>query len=450
MPPSPHHSLSSRWHPLLSIQLALRDLWSDKVLTLCSILAIMAVIAPMIIVAGLRSGIIHSIRHALLENPHSLEIVSISNGSYTQEQLAQLAALQDVRFLIPKTRTLAASLLVEKPGHKGEGLYLTLQPTAKGDPLLAFTAAPHQAFPPPHASEQSSGQSFGQSFGQSSGQALDPSSGSSFSSDVMISSSAAAYLHVGQGDKITGYVNRIMNGQKENHPVTLTIQRVVPPEVTVQKTLYVTLLFALALEAYQDGQISWPNNLEHFTPPPQPVYAGFRLYAKKLSMVPTLDTMLRQKGYDILSHADEVQGLMSMSHNLSLLFLLVASIGGVGILVSLGAGLWANIERKRHILALLRFSGLSGMDLLIFPLTQSLILACLGALGGSAVAVGSALWINHIFPNLLPHNQNLCHIDTPLIAIACLLTLCGATCAAFLAGRRAVYVKPWEEGIITP
>jgi hypothetical protein len=66
-----------------------------------------------------------------------------------------------------------------------------------------------------------------------------------------------------------------------------------------------------------------------------------------------------------------------------LLFVLVSGLGGAGFLVPLGAGLWANVERKRNSFALLRFRvsdrGRCGCSLMIQ--------AALLAIGGSGIAL---------------------------------------------------------------
>src|SRR4029078_8334524 len=76
---------------------------------------------------------------SLLLDPHAREIVTVSNRTVPAALLNSLRARPDVAFVAPRIRTLAADLLVENPGQRGQGAHLELIPTAHGDPLLPET-----------------------------------------------------------------------------------------------------------------------------------------------------------------------------------------------------------------------------------------------------------------------------------------------------------------------
>ena len=54
--------------------LAFADLWFERRLALCTILGMAAVLAPLIVLAGLRAGVVEGVREALLEDPRTREI----------------------------------------------------------------------------------------------------------------------------------------------------------------------------------------------------------------------------------------------------------------------------------------------------------------------------------------------------------------------------------------
>ncbi len=56
-----------------------------------------------------------------------------------------------------------------------------------------------------------------------------------------------------------------------------------------------------------------------------------------------------------------------MDKNLSLVFWLIAVIGLVGFAFSLSASLWANVDRKRKELSVLRLVGFRTGDIVWFP-----------------------------------------------------------------------------------
>ena len=396
-----------RINPRLVLRLALADLWADRVLALCTSLGLSAVLAPLIVLAGLRAGVIEGLRETLLQDPHAREVVTAANRNFPATLLAELRRRPDVAFVAPKTRTLAAELLMEKPDRRGTGARLELIPTGDGDPLL-----PEQ----PTASDR-----------------------------LVLSAAAAARLGVAAGDQLVGRLARVLNGHQEVVPLMLTVQAVAPPAAFAREGAFVTLAFAVMVEDFQDGIAPAPASVADLPEPHRALYAGFRLYADRLENVPTLDAFLRREEHvDVVSRASDVAGIVQINRNLGLLFVLVSGLGGLGFLVSLGAGLWANVERKRGSLALLRFLGLNTGALRLFPMMQAALLA----IGGSGLAIsGSELtaWlINTQFSGILRLDRNLCSVSVMLAVEAAGVTLLGALLVAAVAGTRAASVEAWE------
>jgi putative ABC transport system permease protein len=174
-------------------------------------------------------------------------------------------------------------------------------------------------------------------------------------------------------------------------------------------------------------------------------YAGFRLYADRLESVPALDGYLRgQEHVDVVSRAGDVAVLMRIDRNLAVLFIVVSGLGASGFLISLGAGLWANVERKRASLALLRFLGLGTNSLRLFPVIQAALLAVTGSLLALLGALATAWIINVQFAGVLALDRTLCIISPALAAMAVGATLLGAVLVAGVAGTHAASVEAWE------
>lgn len=396
------------FHFFLSAKLAWKDLKNEPVLSLCLILGIVAVLAPLIVIAGLRNGVLTNIKQTLLEDPHVREIVNVSNRSFTEQDLKQIGLRHDVSFIIPRTRTLAASLFMEKEGDHTLGRHLMLVPTGKEDPLLAMVS-----FPIHH-------------------------------DEIILSASSASYLHIHQGDRMIAYLDRIFNGTKEQIQFPLKVISIVPQSVSDKDVAFVSLPLAVAVETYQDGLQDWPSSLNNFQIPKQMIYAGFRLYAKQLTDVPVIDKDLRAQHIDIVSRAGDVSGLLSLNNRLSLLFILIAALGGGGLCISLGSGLWANTERKHKSLAFLRFSGFSALDLICFPLIQSFILTSCGIMISFIAAYGAGTLINYLFKDILPQNHQLFLLDGWLVLITIGLTLGGSFIVSLISGSKAAKIQPWE------
>lgn len=407
-------TLPNTWRTVL--RLASADLWTEWVLALCMVLALSAVMAPLIVLAGLRAGVIEGLRQTLLEDPHAREIQTVANRRFDTALLNAIAKRPDVAFLVPKTRTLAATLLVEPPGQPANAVRLELIPTAPHDPLLP-AAVTKPAGPPNLA--------------------------------IVLSAAAAARLHASVGQPLSGRLGRLIGGERQSIALPLTVAAIAPPSAFGRDGAFVTLDLAVFVENYQEGDIGPPADPADIRPAPQRDFPGFRLYARRLEDLPALDAFLRGQDIDIVSRAGDVAGLLQIDRSLGLLFSMVAGLGGVGFLVSLGAGLWANVDRKRMPLALLRFLGLSAAALSLFPLAQACLLAALGAAAAVTGALLAEQAINGMFAGTLAFGRPLCAISPVLASAAAVIAIAGAAIVATAAGWRAAKVEPWE-GVMPP
>ena len=390
-----------------AVRLALADLLAEKVLALCTILSLAAVLAPLLVLAGLRAGVIAGLREMLLEDPHAREVVTAANRSFDAALLDQLAARPDVSFLAPRTRTLAASLLLERPDAPGQGVRADLIPTKLGDPLSP--------------------------------------GGPSAADEIVLSASVAARLHVAVGDTLVGRLARIRADKRESVPLRLFVQAVAAPAAFSRDGAFVTLPLAVFVEDFQDDRANAPaGGIGALVAAARPDYAGFRLYATRLDEVPALDAALRGMGIDVSSRAADVADLLRIDAHLTLLFALIAALGAAGCLVALGAGLWANVQRKHVSLALLRFLGLRSGALRLFPVTQAAVLSLAGSSVALIVAFLAASMVNVVFQGTLRLDRPLCRITVPTVAFALVGTVGGAVLVAAVAAARAARIEPWE------
>lgn len=393
-------------------RLAMADLRAEPLLAACTVLSLAAVLAPLVILAGLRAGVVQGLRDAILQDPRAREVMTASNRSYEAALLDRLAARPDVAFLAPRTRTLAATLLLERPDAPGGGVRVELIPTAPGDPLLE----PGPALP---------------------------------TDAIVLSAPAATRLRAGAGDVLTGRLGRTRDGRREVATLALAVTATAPRTAFAREAAFVSLPLAILVEDFQDGRADMPDGLGALPDASRPDYAGFRLYARRLEDVPALDSALTADGIEVVSRAADVSGLLRVDRNLQLLFSLVAGLGGVGFLVSLGAGLWANVERKRVPLAQLRFLGLRASALRVFPVAQAGVLAAGGVALALCTAYAAAAVVNQSFAGTLALDRPLCVISPGLAAAAAGITMTGAVLVAAAAGSRAARVEPWE-GVSAP
>lgn len=392
---------------LILLRIAVADLWHDRRLGLCTVLALAAVLAPLLILAGLRSGVVAGLREALLEDPNARQILSAANHEITPDVLYELRARPDVGFLVARTRTLAASLVIETAD--GKQLRVELIPSAPGDPLL-------------------------------------PGGAPSAPDALVLSTAAQARLGVGPGDALTGRLLRLrQDGGREVICLALHVQTIAPAHAFAREGAFVSLPLAVYVEDYQDGRVDAPTARGRYPVASRVSYAGFRLYARRLEQVPALDAALRARGIDVVSRAGDVAGLLALDAHLRLLLWLVAGLGGAGYLLSLGAGLWAGVERRRPSLAVLRFLGMPGRRLALLPTMQAVALGVLGAMLALAVSSLASVALNGVFAGTLGLDRPLCRIGWEIALTGLALTVAGATLASSIAGLRIARVEPWES-----
>src|SRR5690606_35225888 len=119
--------------PWLIAGLAWQDYRKDARLSACSVLALVAVIAPLLVLFGLKFGLVSSLTERLQRDPGVREIIPLGGGRYSAAFIDDLLQRGDVAFAIPRTRQIAATADLLLPA-RGLGVTVEMLPTAEGDP----------------------------------------------------------------------------------------------------------------------------------------------------------------------------------------------------------------------------------------------------------------------------------------------------------------------------
>lgn len=117
-------------------RLAVADLWHERILTLCVVTALTAVLSPLLILLSLKYGLVETLRTRLINDPRNREIRPQSTQVFTQADLDALRQRPDVRYVMPQTRTISTMVRVSLPGSAKDQTDTEILPTGKGDPLL--------------------------------------------------------------------------------------------------------------------------------------------------------------------------------------------------------------------------------------------------------------------------------------------------------------------------
>ncbi|MBL4762476.1 MAG: FtsX-like permease family protein [Gammaproteobacteria bacterium] len=386
--------------------LAFLDYRHEWRMSLCLALALAAVLAPLLVLFGLKFGIVSGMLEQLIENPRNREVRIIGSAHLAPYWFKDMQARSDVAFLVPKTRSLAAT--IKLTSRQSRSIVSTeLVPTGKGDPLLQQLQIPLDIF------------------------------------QVVLTEAVAQRLRVAKGSSIQGSLSRQYLGRRERAVLDLQVVDIVPAAVFARKAAFVSLELLTAAEDYRDGRavesLGWQGKTADSS---VRYFPGFRLYATSIYDVKGLQSELLRRGLDVRTNAGEVDTVLLMDRNLSLVFWIIAVVGLLGFSLSLGASLWANVNRKKRDLSVLRLVGFRSGDIIAFPLFQSLFTGLFGWLAALLIYLAVEETINHLMKDYIQQDQSVCYLLPEHFLIALVITLSSAFLAAILGGYRASKLEP--------
>jgi putative ABC transport system permease protein len=391
---------------LKTLRLASRDYAHEWQMSACFVLALAAVLGPMLVLFGLKFGIVGGMVDQLVENPETREIRPVSSGRFTLDWFGNMARRSDIGFIVPRTRSIAAT--VELSSAESPRIVRTeLIPSGPGDPLLpADNGLPSGV------------------------------------ESIVLSLTAAEKLAVGVGDTVSASVKRRFNGRTERVHIKLTVAAIAPAAAFARDGAFADVQLVEAFEEYRDGravpELGWTGNPSA----EDRSYPGFRLYAKSIYDVDNLRSDLTGQGIEVRTKAADIALVMRMDRNLSAIYWAIAVIGLVGFSLSLGASLWANVDRKRKELSVLRLVGFRTGDIIWFPVTQALYTGVLGWLLAVGIYQAAAYTINHMLADQLSEGQQVCVLLPSHYVMALVVTVGAAVIAAALAGMRSARIEP--------
>jgi putative ABC transport system permease protein len=227
--------LRRRPAPGLVAGLALADLRHEWILTACLAVAIAAVVAPLLILEGLREGTIGTLRDRLVQDPVYREIRPTETKEHDPAWLAALAEDPRVGFLIPTILPASSILSVRGPGQENSEL-LDLIPTTRGDPLILENGG---VIPGP--------------------------------GEAVLTAEAAARLGgVAAGETIQARATRQRGGRTQAGTQPLKVVAVLEARAGTLPRIYAPLQFVLDVEAYKEGRAVPARGWDGDRPVPPP------------------------------------------------------------------------------------------------------------------------------------------------------------------------------------
>lgn len=382
----------------LVASLAWQDYRSDWRLSACAVLALVAVLVPLLVLFGLKFGLVGSLTERLQRDPSVREIIPLGGGRFDAAYVAALAARPDVAFAVPRTRQIAASVQLSQPGR--EALTAEMIPTAAGDPLLGSLPVPVQL------------------------------------TEVLLSYTAAQKLGVRAGDTLQALLTRQNAGRDSSRAMVVQVIGVLPLGAFGRDGLFAAPALLEAAEDFRDGRavqaFGWPGEAtgDHAAR----IYPAFRLYARSLDDVEPLRLHFAKQGVEVFTQAAAIERVRSLSRNLTLVFWLIAALALAGAFAAICAGALAAVQRKRRELAVLRLVGFGTSALLAFVVLQALYSSAFATLLSALVYRLAQGGLNHLF--VAQPGEHAAQLLPVHYLIAVLAVLAASLLAALLGGWR--------------
>ncbi len=405
----------------LAARLALRDLLHERTHFLCQVLALAAVLAPLLILYGLKTGVLETLSGGLAADANVRQLTIRGLANLPESEVEALRQDPLVGFLAPHPHPINADTFFAVAGKRGaETIQGTILGSGPGDPLLGAERRP-------------------------------PAAG-----ETVLSAGLARDLGVGAGGEIVLIAER---NQGETALLPLTVTGVLEPADWSARGALLHAEDIMAVDRWSEGYLI-PKMGETGRPLEQRTVPTLRLFAADLASVRPLARRLGEMGLNLRTDISRIEGLERLSDMLGIVFGTIAGVAGLGYLVSFSASLWANVSRKSQELSILRLQGLSRRASLAFPTAQALAIALGGFLGASLLYLLAAGLLNDSlgpdfaralgqgFDALRPGEKSIEGDISSLrpyhFAVAAVASLAVALLAAAAAARRIVGIDPAE------
>lgn len=394
------------------LNLASRDWLHERSLSLCAVLALASMLGPLLILQGIKNGVIDGMRERLLEDPAVLVITpagSAPEGGYPASFIAGLRDLPGARFSVGRTRDIATDITLQTASGRMQSI--GMEPCAPGEPVLE-----HYRMPVLKDGEIA---------------------------DLVLSSPAAQSLGVGVGDTVSASLGRhTPEGQLQSVTVRLHVAGVLPPEVSGRRMGFLPLSLLEDIQDYRDYIAVPERGYEgRERGSGERRYASFRLYARDLDAVEELAARLSSQGVESRTRAREIANIRALESAISRVILIISLAVGAGFMAFTFSSVQGAVRRKDKMLAMLRLLGFSRLGIIAYPLVQTMLTSLCGiALAGMVYLVVS-LGIDRIFTGQL-HGTALARLSPGEYLAAGTLTLLVALAAAARASIRAASIEP--------
>lgn len=399
---------------LLLLRLAIADLRLDKKLSFFTIAALIAVIAPLLLLFSLKYGVVSQLRQQLINDPQNLEIVMIGNGNYNKNWFKWLSEQPETGFSIAQTRSLSAVADLRK-NSRNFVANAEVIPTGLGDPLLSYDKKQFQL---------------------------------NQLNDSVLSDLSAEKLQAKIGDEIQLIATRNYDGSIDKGIIKLKVVGIIPKVNFNRSAIFVNLALLEAIEDFRDGYTTdlFKDKKGKQRLSRRDSYAKARIYAKSIDDVAPLSLKLRSKyNLDTRTQEKAIANIKAIDSVLSIIFLVIAITAIIGCTLSLIGTFLANIDRKRKEIALLRLIGFKAIDVVGYLIFQAIILTFIAYWLSYLLFLFGSYAINYLLVSRLAGTSFISILEPFHLMQGFLFSLVLTFIVAGFGAKRASKIQPAES-----
>lgn len=399
------------FHPIfLSTYLSWRDWVHELGLSLCGVLALASMLAPLLILHGVHNGVIEQMRENLMRDPAVLTVIPAGSkgAGFDETFLDSIRKQPGCRFCLGRTRNVASEVQLTTDAERQHTI--TFEATALGDPMLEHYAKPH-------------------------------ATQNNF--EIVLTSEAAKRLQVQIGERVHSALGRrLASGKFQRITIDFVVIDILPPSATSMDAGFVAMNILLAIQDFRDGISSDLLRFQGDLPPVAKRYfESFRAYAKALDDVEILEKWFVAQNIPVKTRSRDIANIKKIDKTLGSVIMLIVATACAGFFAFMVSTAQAAVRRKWKIIGMLRLTGFTLASLLVYPIMQSLTTGGVGALLAFCLYGITAMCIDTLFA-AQTGGAVICTIPWTffVLAFACVEFL--AILASLQAALRAASIEP--------
>lgn len=365
-------------------------------------------LAPLLVLQGLKNGVAAGMRERLMRDPTTLIITPKSDaGRYSSAFIEEIAKQPGASFAIGRTRDTVTDQTLENP-EAGKQASIALEPAAPGEPVLKRYGI------------------------QAPANSKEP--------QIVLSASAAKSLGAEAGQELIAKLGRrAPDGRLESTSLKFHVLAILPVSAGNRRMAFVPLSLLEDMEDYRDYIAVPERGFEGSNPARERSYASFRLYANELDDVERLAGYLEGLHVEVVTKAREIAAIKGLEAAINQVILITSIAVGAGFAAFMISSAEGAIRRKKRMLGMLRLLGFRRSSLMCYPLAQTL----LTSLCGFALSLGIYFVVAQAIAGAFSDRGGLsCSLGPTDAAFAVIAVLIIAAASSARAAWQAASLEP--------